>query len=205
MDMQKLLGKPIWDTRLGELSDEVVDKIITASEKYPEMDALTGTGYLDRSHRSCKATYIDLLEESWLKDLVWHYVTISNLNNFNYNITILEEPQFGVYSAKDNGHFDWHKDFYWDDVHRQTELYHRKLSVSIQLSDSDDYEGGDLEIDGGGPKRENHVARHPGMREQLRQKGTIIIFPSFIRHRVTPVTKGVRKSLVVWVDGPKFR
>ena len=62
-----------------------------------------------------------------------------------------------------------------------------------------------FEIDLGYDNRENHIDRYPGMKEQLRQKGTIIIFPSFIRHRVTPVTKGVRKSLVVWVDGPRFR
>jgi PKHD-type hydroxylase len=200
-----MFAKPLWDTRFGELSNDTVDKIIKIADNYPEMDALTGNGYLDKTHRSCKATYIDLVNESWLKDLVWHYASISNLNNFNYDITILEEPQFSVYSAKDNGHFDWHKDFYWDDVHRKTELYHRKLSMSIQLSDSDDYEGGDIEIDVGGPKQENHILRHPTMKEQIREKGTIVIFPSFIKHRVTTVTKGVRKSLVVWIDGPRFR
>jgi len=169
------------------------------------IEALTGHGYLDRENRSCEATYIDLLNESWLKDMLWHYVSISNLNNFNFDLTTLEPPQLSVYRAETNGHFAWHKDFFWDDVHRKNELYHRKLSISIQLSDANDYEGGDFEIDLGYDNRENHIDRYPGMKEQLRQKGTIIIFPSFIRHRVTPVTKGVRKSLVVWVDGPRFR
>jgi PKHD-type hydroxylase len=205
MDLQKLFAPPYWDTNFGAVSNEAIEKILTIAEKFPMMEALTGHGYLDRENRSCEATYIDLLNESWLKDMLWHYVSISNLNNFNFDLTTLEPPQLSVYRAETNGHFSWHKDFFWDDVHRKNELYHRKLSISIQLSDANDYEGGDFEIDLGYDNRENHIDRYPGMKEQLRQKGTIIIFPSFIRHRVTPVTKGVRKSLVVWVDGPRFR
>ena len=69
--------------------------------------------------------------------------------------------------------------------------------MSIQLSDSDEYEGGDFEIES--------KIWSDYEKELFRQKGTIITFPSFMKHRVTPITAGTRKSLVVCVDGPKFR
>ena len=74
---------------------------------------------------------------------------------------------------------------------------HRKLSMVIQLSDPKDYEGGILEI---------HANEHyPPPPDELKRRGTIVVFPSFLRHRVIPVTKGVRYSLVAWIEGPHFR
>jgi PKHD-type hydroxylase len=72
----------------------------------------------------------------------------------------------------------------------------RKLSITIQLSDSDDYEGGNFILD--------RQYQQPDSKD-LRTKGTILVFPSPIKHKVTPVTKGIRKSLVAWVEGPKWR
>ena len=69
----------------------------------------------------------------------------------------------------------------------------RKISIVVQLSDPLEYEGGELQISDGGT---NRVCE--------KTKGTIIIFPSYLLHRVTPVTKGTRRSLVLWVTGPPF-
>ena len=66
--------------------------------------------------------------------------------------------------------------------------------MSIQLSDSDDYEGGDLEL----MFREEPVKLD-------RTRGTLVAFPSFMLHRVTPVTRGTRWSLVAWITGPRWR
>lgn len=110
-------------------------------------------------------------------------------NNERYWFDILgfkEELQLAEYGE---GHyFDWHLDF------SAGQASMRKLSMSVQLSDSEDYEGGDLEI----MVNTNHV-------KVPRSKGTVIIFPSFVMHRVTPVTKGTRKSLVGWISGPPYR
>ena len=75
---------------------------------------------------------------------------------------------------------------------------HRKLSMTIQLSDDNDYEGGDFIF-------QKNLIDIPPDSKKLRAKGTILVFPSFLPHAVTPVTKGERKSLVVWADGPEWR
>jgi PKHD-type hydroxylase len=71
----------------------------------------------------------------------------------------------------------------------------RKISIVVQLSDPDEYEGGELQIQTGS---ESYISI-------LKKKGAVTLFPSYMRHRVTPVTKGVRKSLVLWVGGSTFR
>ena len=72
----------------------------------------------------------------------------------------------------------------------------RKLSVSINLSDPNTYEGGQFEMD---------LGEGPFVLEEMNRQGTIIVFPSDTQHRVTPVTKGVRYSLVNWFEGPAFK
>ena len=123
----------------------------------------------------------------------WIYNKLANLaincNNERYWFDLLgfhQELQLTRYSEGD--FFDWHLDF------GAGEISARKLSMTIQLSDSDDYEGGDLQF-----MMNNKIENAP------REKGTIIIFPSFIMHRVTPITKGMRQSIVGWVSGPPYR
>jgi PKHD-type hydroxylase len=84
-------------------------------------------------------------------------------------------------------HFEWHMDIGAE----QTSL--RKLSMTIQLTDGADYDGGDLEIVGSGTNPAG------------RARGAATFFPSYMAHRVTPVTRGVRRSLVAWGSGPAFR
>ena len=90
------------------------------------------------------------------------------------------------YGSED--HFDWHLDF------GPGAISERKLSITVQLSDEDAYEGGDLEF-----MVNKEYVKAP------REQGTVIVFPSFIMHRVTPVTKGTRESIVGWIAGPPFR
>jgi len=96
--------------------------------------------------------------------------------------------QIARYSSEDEGHYDWHIDLGTGRFSR------RKLSLSVQLSAGDSYDGGDLEFHMSGLDHES-----------MRQQGTLIAFPSFHEHRVTPVTRGERFSLVAWVDGPPYR
>jgi PKHD-type hydroxylase len=97
-----------------------------------------------------------------------------------------EKLQLTNYSVGD--HFNWHQDF------GAGEISSRKLSMTVQLSDPDEYEGGDLEF----------MVNHNIMKAP-RKKGTIVVFPSFIMHRVTPITKGTRRSIVGWVAGSPYR
>jgi len=96
--------------------------------------------------------------------------------------------QIARYSDKDLGHYDWHIDL------GTGRFSQRKISLSVQLSAADTYQGGELEF---------HLS---GLdKTKMRQQGTLIAFPSFHEHRVTPVTRGERFSLVAWVHGPPYR
>lgn len=77
----------------------------------------------------------------------------------------------------------------------KTPIADRKLSVVVQLSEPDRYQGGDLQL-------ERFVHPNP---EELRSRGAMIVFPSILFHRVTPITKGERSSLVGWMEGPHWR
>jgi PKHD-type hydroxylase len=117
---------------------------------------------------------------------------ISNVNStlWNLDLSHIEILQYTKYNSKYKGHYDWHIDNMFEN-HRN---YMRKLSFSVLLSDPDKFEGGDLELSyGGEPKK------------MPRQKNKMILFPSYTLHRVTPVTKGVRESLVGWIQGPRWK
>ena len=108
--------------------------------------------------------------------------------NRSYRVEIrglVDALQYTVYGAEQ--HFDWHLDL------GPGSTSARKLSLTIQLSDPGDYTGGELEF----------VGRPVG--PESRERGTAVIFPSFLGHRVSPVTGGIRRSLVAWAYGPAFR
>lgn len=105
-----------------------------------------------------------------------------------------ENFQYTEYDSKVEGHYDWHVDL------GTSHTSFRKLSLVIQLSDPNDYEGGDLRIFDPVVSDENFPYK-----DVPKGKGTAILFPSFIPHKVTPVTKGLRKSLVWWVGNSHFR
>ena len=120
---------------------------------------------------------------------------ISNINNnyWNYDlryITFADDAP-AIFKYELGGKHSWHIDC------SPTQAT-RKLSYSIQLSDSSDYEGGDLEFFDGDEKG-NKVP------PEIRKKGSIIVFPSFTWHRITPITKGIRYAMVGWIHGPSYR
>ena len=149
---------------------------------------LSGTDTYDDELRKSNVMFIENTPEN-----EWIYNRLAGLaiqcNNERYWFDILgfhHNLQLASYTVGD--FFDWHLDF------GAGEISDRKLSISMQLSDSDEYEGGDLQF-----MFNQKTVNAP------REKGTIIVFPSFIMHRVTPITKGVRKSIVGWIAGPPYR
>lgn len=110
-----------------------------------------------------------------------------NAQKYQFELSGIYEPlQIAKYGVNDL--FDWHSDFSMGDAST------RKLSLSVQLSSPSDYEGGDLQI-----MKNTQVINTP------RTRGTVIIFPSFVQHRVTPITNGERMSFVAWIAGPHFK
>jgi PKHD-type hydroxylase len=144
---------------------------------------------VDKGYRSSKITWIQLDRDSkWLYDKIGSLVNTANKEMWNFNIMGMKEPiQYGEYHSTENGHYDWHLDIGGN-------IINRKISVTIQLSDPAGYEGGELQF-----MTSKHIDTAP------KGLGNVIIFPSYFLHRVTPVTRGVRKSLVLWVSGEAFR
>ena len=107
---------------------------------------------------------------------------------WNFSLASFQEDlQHATYDAEMKGHYDWHFDL--GDEKAST----RKLSVSVQLTDPSDYTGGTLEF-----------MIHRSTIIPPAARGTVVIFPSYLTHRITPVTSGIRKSLVCWLHGPTF-
>ena len=109
---------------------------------------------------------------------------------YNFHLNGYSQFQYTTYDS--TGRYDWHTDIALGEKFGN-DAEPRKLSFTMLLND--DFEGGEFQINTG--KEESAVTVDL-------KKGKIVMFPSFMIHRVTPITKGVRKSLVVWVMGPKF-
>lgn len=116
-------------------------------------------------------------------------ITHVNDHCYKYSLYGFESFQYSEYHAEDNGHYTWHI----DNSVRGGQQHVRKLSFSVGLNDESEYEGGELQF-WLGPEPVSYRLK----------KGQIIVFPSYLLHRVAPVTKGVRKTLVGWSRGPNF-
>lgn len=127
-------------------------------------------------------------ETKWIFDRMQAVVRSLNDRIWQFEISgFSEDFQYTVYEGSEGGHYDWHVD--QGDLAKR-----RKLSVSLQLTDPAQYDGCELQLHGA-----NQIDAAP------KARGTLIAFPSYVLHRVTPITRGVRKSVVVWTTGPKFR
>jgi len=181
---------------LEEIRHEVCDDIIKAghtigfeqSKIYRDNETIS-----DSSIRNCKLAWIPKSNEfANIWDMAIFYFDQINRNNYNFDISHgVWEMHVCRYDSETKDHFNWHHDALNDSPTHQ-----RKISMTIQLSEPSSYEGGDLLIG-------DNVSEEPDIK--TRNRGSIITFHSMLRHRVTPVTKGVRYSLVAWADGPPFR
>ena len=148
-------------------------------------------GTYDPTIRSSKVKWLPKSEEfRGLYERIAQEIMIHNNQHFKFDLDcIREQIQYTEYHAKDQGQYDWHMDLGagWASL--------RKLSVTINLSDPKDYDGGVLEFNLGGKT----------ITQGSKAKGAITVFPSYLLHRVSPVTRGTRKSLVLWVGGNAFR
>lgn len=188
--------KALWQMWASHLPVETVDSIIEECEKYNSQDATIGVNNLvpNSEYRKSEIKWINRHEPSskWISDLIYDYAQIANRNAFGFDINYINDIQYTLYRSENLGKYDWHCDTFWD----SDSPFDRKVTVIIQLSGSNEYEGGDFQLDPQYPQ--------PPM-DQMKSKGTVFVFPSFLAHRVTPVTSGLRRSLVSWVEGPSFR
>lgn len=174
------------------LSNQFLDEIENYVPK--SIEATVGQGLKIDRIRSCKVGWINSKE---VKSKISKIVKILGNDVFGYDMFEegIEPIQYTTYSYDKNSahqdHYTWHMDSSFEDFGGTD----RKLSFSLQLSEPEEYDGCDLEFFEA-KRLEKSV---------FRAKGTLVIFPSFMYHRVTPIERGVRKVLVGWVRGPKFK
>ena len=142
-----------------------------------------------------------LKDSRWMLDLIAPYIEHANIKSeWRFDVRGISQLQLTRY--KEGGFYNWHSDGFGDHTAvRQygddPNKYVKKLSATVLLND--DYEGGEFQFCS--YAKTEHVISTP----EFNNIGSVIVFPSFIRHRVTPVTKGIRYSLVGWFVGPPFK
>jgi PKHD-type hydroxylase len=180
----KFCSNWVWEK---ELPHETCQKIINLGEgKWNEgvVNKNTGTKRVDDKIRQSDIVWVN---DKWIYDLVMPYMFTANERaGWKYNIVSAEECQITRYTPGE--FYTWHK----DGLGSHKEVYDngntRKITISVTLNS--DFEGGELQFH--------------GLTTHTLEAGSIVVFPSFLDHRVTPVTKGIRYSLIIWFLGPPF-
>jgi PKHD-type hydroxylase len=144
--------------------------------------------------RRTKVRFIDAGDWrfNYIFDIFWKTAISANDDFFQFNVSRLTHIQFAEYNSNVEAEYKEHRDVFWIN---NDPTYHRKLSAVLQLSDENSYSGGKLEL--------TDTGTVPPPNDIIKQ-GTLIYFPSFTYHRVTPVTSGIRYSLVAWFEGKKW-
>ena len=195
-----------------ELPVEVIDILENDIKKFDtSIQPSLLVGDFSNTHiRSSQNTWINT--SHWIGGWLWYYVSKINRANFLYDITDIDNETLQYTHYKEGQFYSWHSDTALDTYHKpqikfasgvgrgqeeliQTGEYVRKLSFTLQLSEPTDYRGGEVEfLDSEGQR---FLAP--------KQRGTMIVFDSRTRHRVRKVKEGLRKSIVGWVVGPRWK
>jgi PKHD-type hydroxylase len=192
-----MILEPKWKSWVVEtttplFTPEQCQMIIDAGRRQPPQKAQVGMGKpgagTDTNKRVTTISWLPFDKMKEMYNDINKFIQRANLNHFGFeDIQITEQAQFTEYP--EGGFYDWHMDC---DVAMAHEPPVRKISMTLLLSHENEFEGGDLEL------------MAPGKFAKLKQ-GHAVIFASFLNHRVAPVTRGVRQSLVMWFGGKPFK
>ena len=194
-----MITEPKWKSFIIEtinpiFTPEQCQMVINAGRSEPKQNASVGSdkdtkeGHIDTETRTSHISWIPFKKMNDMYKDIENIMKTTNGNHFGFDgMRITEMAQYTEYP--EGGFYDWHVD---NDVNFTHEPPVRKISMTLLLSPESEFEGGDLEL-----QSEGKIAK-------LKQ-GQAIFFASFIRHRVTPVIKGNRKSLVMWFGGTPFK
>jgi PKHD-type hydroxylase len=206
------------------LTPRVCDEIVEYGKKHKPEIAVTGGAERNETNTKKDGTFkksalkklhvkrksdIVWMNDTWIYKEIHPYIHEANkLAGWNFDWDFSESCQFTRYGV--GQYYGWHCDS-WDKPYNKPDDLNshgkiRKLSVTISLSEPEDYVGGNLEFDMRNQKdweQDKKKAIHECT--EIRPRGSIIVFPSFVWHRVAPVTKGTRYSLVIWNLGQPWR
>ena len=171
-------------------TEEELDRLVAYGDSLDLQPAVIGATDVVTAIRRTKTGWINNNPESaWLYDRLAYVARKINSKFFNFELYgFVEDMQYTVYTDDDEGHYTWH-----EDITASVESP-RKLSLVLQLSNPADFDGGELETSAG-----------ISTASVEKRRGLIAAFPSWRIHRVTPVTRGIRRTLVIWVAGPSFK
>jgi len=186
------------------------DKIIKYALSKNERIGVTGgfeedklTEQQEKDLKKQRDSNIVWLEDQWLYNLITPFIHSANKNSgWNFQWDWCENVQFTKYKL--NQFYGWHCDS-WDKPYTEKDPKNfigkvRKLSCIVALSDTKEYEGGEVQFDFRNTPNGSNIITC----EEIKDQGSIIIFHSFVWHQVKPITKGTRYSLVCWTLGKKF-
>ena len=169
----------IWQWQKGEIPDEICDYIINNID-----DTSYEKGITSNNNKTTRNVNIQFINSTWINALLNGYIRFANCLNFHYDLSNEDKEAVQISKYSEGEYYKMHMDF------GKGSHLTRKLSLTVQLSDENDYEGGDL------------IFHNGTIKEQApRGKGSVIVFDSRLNHEVTSVTKGVRYSLVKWYHG----
>lgn len=172
-------------------TDQEIEQIIEIGESQNKIKATTVGEEMNQEVSEYRVSDIAWLSNNpkttWLFDRIADLAIKANSEMWNFDIWDYQDDlQYTSYYGN-GGHYDWHADL-------GPGISNRKLSIVLQLSNPDEYEGGELQMNTGGT-----IINVP------KEKGLICFFPSFVLHRVTPLSSGLRRSLVTWLCGANLR
>ena len=194
-----MITEPRWKSYIVETTQPIFTPeqcqiIIQAGRNEPKQDAYVGNkqgikgGVLDTKTRTSHISWIPFSKTPEMYKDIEQIMKTTNGNHFGFDgMTITEMAQYTEYP--EGGFYEWHVD---NDVNCAHEPPVRKISMTLLLSPESEFEGGDLEL-----MAEGKIAKI--------KQGQAVFFASFIRHRVKPVIRGNRKSLVMWFGGTPFK
>ena len=191
-----IVYEPKWKSLIVETTNSIFTPeqcqlIINAGRSEPQQTAQVGGtagGTVDTKTRTSHISWIPFSKLPEMYKVIENIMLKTNSNHFGFDGMRLTEPaQYTEYPT--GGFYDWHID---SDVNCANEPPIRKISMTCLLSPESEFEGGGLEL-----MSDGKIVRP--------KQGQAIFFASFIRHRVIPISKGIRKSLVMWFGGPSFR
>jgi len=191
-----IITEPRWKSLIVETTSplftpEQCQLIINAGRAEPQENGQVGGGQggvVDTKVRTSHISWIPFNKMPQMYKTLERVMKQTNGNHFGFEgMQITEPAQYTEYPA--GGFYDWHID---SDINCTNEPPVRKISMTCLLSHESEFEGGGLEL-----MSDGKIARP--------KQGQAIFFASFIRHRVIPITKGTRKSLVMWFGGTPFK
>lgn len=195
-----------------QLPNEIVDLIVNDCSKFEDQleSSTVSTEKVVKSTRNSTNTWIDT--SHWIAGFIWHYAMRANRENFLYDIAGIDGESMQLTNYAKGEYYKWHVDSGLSNHYKPMSVENstkwepidfvnsgaesiRKISFTLQLSDYTEYTGGEFQL----------IDDTDRLYMAPKQKGMLIFFDSRSKHRVRTVTSGVRKSLVGWIVGPRWK